>query len=394
MPIGAWITSLVLDIGSRVRHAGALARGAWWAIAVGVIGALAAAVFGLLDLLDIPRRTRAFRVGLIHMTLNLLVVAAFVVSFIWRDDRGVSVETSIGQIVLSAAALVFLGVSGFLGGMLAYRYGVRVAAETDQAEGYRSRRTPKRRHPRRCHAQLSSRRAVLGGVRIGWSDRDRATPGVTDAHGRPHPRQRRRPHRRAAVTAPSTSKDHVPAKYKERVPRVIRRDDGTDAWLIEGQEIATLRSQRGAGPSAARAGAADPASFDQVRPGTYDVHERIRDMNVNGVLASLNFPSWPGLGGQFFVQSDDTEFVEVMIRAYNDWHIDEWCGAYPGRFIPLALSRLHARRRVDGRRDPPRRREGLPRGLVPLRAAPLRHCPTTTATSGTRRGRRATTPAP
>ena len=142
VPIGAWITSLVLDIGSRTSDTpGALARGAWWAIAVGVIGALAAAVFGLLDLLDIPRRTRAFRVGLIHMTLNLLVVAAFVVSFIWRDDRGVSVETSIGQIVLSAAALVFLGVSGFLGGMLAYRYGVRVAAETDQAEGYRSRRT-------------------------------------------------------------------------------------------------------------------------------------------------------------------------------------------------------------------------------------------------------------
>jgi uncharacterized membrane protein len=142
VPIGAWITSLVLDIGSRTSDTpGALARGAWWAIAVGVIGALAAAVFGLLDLLDIPRRTRAFRVGLIHMTLNLLVVAAFVVSFIWRDDRGVSVETSIGQIVLSAAALVFLGVSGFLGGMLAYRYGVRVAAETDQAEGYRARRT-------------------------------------------------------------------------------------------------------------------------------------------------------------------------------------------------------------------------------------------------------------
>jgi uncharacterized membrane protein len=75
------------------------------------------------------------------MTLNLAVVAAFVVSFIWRDDRGVGVETSVAQIVLSAAALVFLGVSGFLGGMLAYRYGVRVAAETDQAEGYRSHRS-------------------------------------------------------------------------------------------------------------------------------------------------------------------------------------------------------------------------------------------------------------
>ena len=142
VPIGAWITSLVLDIGSRAtsNSPGALARGAWWAIAVGIVGALLAALFGLMDLLDIPRRTQAFRIGLIHMALNLTVVAAFVVSYIWRDDRGVGVETSGGQIVLSAAALVFLGVSGFLGGMLSYRYGVRVAAESDQADGYRSRR--------------------------------------------------------------------------------------------------------------------------------------------------------------------------------------------------------------------------------------------------------------
>jgi len=139
IPIGAWITSLVLDIGSRTADTpGALARGAWWAIAVGVLGALVAALFGLLDLLDIPRRTRAFSTGLLHMSLNLLVVAAFVASFIWRDSRGPVMETSIWQIVLSAVALVFLGVSGFLGGMLAYRYGVRVAAEADQAVGYRA----------------------------------------------------------------------------------------------------------------------------------------------------------------------------------------------------------------------------------------------------------------
>ncbi|HEX4529907.1 MAG TPA: amidohydrolase family protein [Acidimicrobiia bacterium] len=131
--------------------------------------------------------------------------------------------------------------------------------------------------------------------------------------------------------------DHVPAKFKARVPRVVRRENGTDAWLIEGQEIASFGLNAVQGRPRESWGA-DPASFDQVRPGTFDVHERIRDMNVNGVLASLNFPSWPGLGGQFFVQNDDTEFVEVMIRAYNDWHIDEWCGAYPGRFIPLALS--------------------------------------------------------
>ena len=26
-----------------------------------------------------------------------------------------------------------------------------------------------------------------------------------------------------------------------------------------------------------------------------------------------------------------------MLRAYNDWHVDEWCGKYPGRFVPLAI---------------------------------------------------------
>jgi predicted TIM-barrel fold metal-dependent hydrolase len=131
--------------------------------------------------------------------------------------------------------------------------------------------------------------------------------------------------------------EHVVAKYKDRVPRVIRRDDGSDAWLIEGKEIASfgLNAVQGRPPEN---WGSDPASFDQVRPGCYDVHERIRDMNVNGVLASINFPSWPGLGGQFFAQSEDTDYVAAMIRAYNDWHVHEWCGAYPGRFIPLGLS--------------------------------------------------------
>jgi uncharacterized membrane protein len=137
VPIGAWITSFVLDIGSRTADVpGALARGAFWAIGVGIVGALVAALFGLLDLFDIPRGTRAFRTGLLHMAINLAVVGAFVASFIWRASRGVAIETSVAQLVLSGAALVFLGLSGYLGGMLAYRYGVRVAAETDQAEGY------------------------------------------------------------------------------------------------------------------------------------------------------------------------------------------------------------------------------------------------------------------
>ena len=61
-------------------------------------------------------------------------------------------------------------------------------------------------------------------------------------------------------------------------------------------------------------------------------------MDANGVLASLNFPSWPGLGGQFFLHNDDHDYVAAMTRTYNDWMIHEWCGAHPGRFIPLGIS--------------------------------------------------------
>jgi uncharacterized membrane protein len=91
-------------------------------------------VLGLLDLLAIPRGTTAWRTGLIHAGLNDVVLALYVVNFLLR--RGGSFEeTSTGHMVLSGVALAILGVSGWLGGQLAYRYGVRVAKEADQAEG-------------------------------------------------------------------------------------------------------------------------------------------------------------------------------------------------------------------------------------------------------------------
>jgi predicted TIM-barrel fold metal-dependent hydrolase len=49
------------------------------------------------------------------------------------------------------------------------------------------------------------------------------------------------------------------------------------------------------------------------------------------------FPSFPQFCGQLFARSEDKELGLALLRAYNDWHIDEWCGSAPGRFIPLAL---------------------------------------------------------
>ncbi|MFE0511719.1 DUF2231 domain-containing protein [Streptomyces sp. NPDC058964] len=142
VPIGAWVSSLVFDIGSRIVHRPEfLAHGSAWLIAIGVLGALAAAGVGFLDLFAIPSGTRAFRTGLVHMGLNLAVTVAYAVGFAWRQGGGYPQGQGVGygQLALSAASLAVLGLSGYLGGKLAYRYGVRVADESVQAEGYRSR---------------------------------------------------------------------------------------------------------------------------------------------------------------------------------------------------------------------------------------------------------------
>jgi len=66
------------------------------------------------------------------------------------------------------------------------------------------------------------------------------------------------------------------------------------------------------------------------------VHERVKDMNAGGVLASMNFPSFPTFTARLFA-TDDVDLSLALVRAYNDWHIDTWCAAYPGRFIPMAV---------------------------------------------------------
>ena len=140
VPIGAWVTSLIFDVASNVvREPGFLAQGSSWLIAIGVIGALVAACAGFLDLFAIPTGTRAFRTALVHMTLNLAVTAGYAAAFLWRLGDHHAAGVPVPKIVLSAVCLAVLGVSGFLGGKLTYSYGVRVADESTQTEGFTSR---------------------------------------------------------------------------------------------------------------------------------------------------------------------------------------------------------------------------------------------------------------
>jgi predicted TIM-barrel fold metal-dependent hydrolase len=84
----------------------------------------------------------------------------------------------------------------------------------------------------------------------------------------------------------------------------------------------------------------DPSHISQIRPGCYDVDARVRDMDANGVAASMCFGSFQGMAGNFFARADDKQLAFDCVRAYNDWHIEDWCGRHPGRFIPLPIPPL------------------------------------------------------
>jgi uncharacterized membrane protein len=141
VPIGAWLGSLVFDVASRfVSAPGFLSQGSQWLIGIGVLGALAAAATGFLDLILIQPGTRAHRTAITHMCLNVAVTAAYMANFWWRHGTyGHGGPVPLGMLGMSAVSVVVLSLSGFLGGKLAFRYGVRVADESTQAEGFTSR---------------------------------------------------------------------------------------------------------------------------------------------------------------------------------------------------------------------------------------------------------------
>jgi predicted TIM-barrel fold metal-dependent hydrolase len=129
---------------------------------------------------------------------------------------------------------------------------------------------------------------------------------------------------------------HVPARYKDRAPEVRTDAEGYQQWWygdVIGRNLG-LNAVAGKPPEMFNV---NPNRYDEMRPGCYEVDARVADMSAGGVLGGLNFPNWTGFSGQVLNQGPDRDVNLVMIQAYNDWHVDEWCGAHPERFIPCGI---------------------------------------------------------
>jgi uncharacterized membrane protein len=127
LPIGLWVFSLVCDLILVTGFNPDL----WFTVAYitmagGIVGALLAAVFGLIDLVSLPRgHTR--NMALLHMAINLVVVTVFAVNLWLRTGE---LQTMTLPLLLSVTGIVLLGVSGWLGGELVHVHMVGVDTDT------------------------------------------------------------------------------------------------------------------------------------------------------------------------------------------------------------------------------------------------------------------------
>src|SRR6266567_4054401 len=134
-PIGLFILSLILDLASLAfPSVPDLVRDSFYAMLVGVITALIAAVPGFVDYTDIRGDHPAKPTATAHMTLNLIVVALYGINLGVRSSMLADSKIPLLPLILSLVGVALLSASGYLGGRLVYDDGIGV--------GRHKRRTP------------------------------------------------------------------------------------------------------------------------------------------------------------------------------------------------------------------------------------------------------------
>ena len=138
------------------------------------------------------------------------------------------------------------------------------------------------------------------------------------------------------IEPPDMFKNHLPEKYLDDAPRLVHNPDGSDTWQFRETIIPNVALERSGRPSqgGVRPGATglrrDPQGVLR-RGRAGQGHERRRSVGDH------ELPVVPRASPGRLFATDDSDFSLALVQAYNDWHIDEWCGSHPGRFIPMAL---------------------------------------------------------
>jgi len=129
---------------------------------------------------------------------------------------------------------------------------------------------------------------------------------------------------------PDTWTARVPGRFADRVPHIVRTDDGRDTWVLDGRQIGTAGVTAPAGwpgfpPEY-------PPTFADLHPAAHDAGARLRYLDEAGIVAQVLYPNVGGFGSEQFLALDDPDLKQWCVRAYNDFLV-EWCAADPVRLL-------------------------------------------------------------
>ncbi|MSO58922.1 MAG: amidohydrolase [Ilumatobacteraceae bacterium] len=155
--------------------------------------------------------------------------------------------------------------------------------------------------------------------------------------------------------------DRIPKKYLDVAPRIERRTvkemsfiggkftaipgdksdkgDLVDWWFYEDLRRPLTRLDTAVGFDRDDI-TLKGITYDDMRPGSYLIKDRLEDMDINGIEASLCFPTFPRFCGQTFTEASDRDLATLCVQAYNDWMIEDWCANSGGRLLPLTIIQL------------------------------------------------------
>ena len=140
------------------------------------------------------------------------------------------------------------------------------------------------------------------------------------------------------VEPPDAFEGRMPAKYAEQAPRVIEKD-GAHVWVYDGQELPNVGFNAVVGRPVDEWGF-EPARFEDMRqrrvghPPPGQRHGPLR----RSMPRCASRPSCPvSAAMRLQLSTKDPELAFAAVRAWNDWHIEEWAGTYPDRIIPCQI---------------------------------------------------------
>ena len=133
---------------------------------------------------------------------------------------------------------------------------------------------------------------------------------------------------------PRVWEEYTEPAYRAQVIQIAQDAEGVDCLKINGE----LRRDRNMAIAAActpggmsDAQRARTMSWDDIVPGGYDPHERIKDMDLEGIEVAFFYPTLWLIYGDI----TDPPVAAAACRAYNNWLAD-FCKAYPQRFYGVA----------------------------------------------------------